>query len=93
MLSLAQVEDDEVLVEVVEVPGVLLVEVVGELGLRVPLSGNTLVVVHDTEGVTIPDATEDAGDRLRMTGGRLRIDFARAGEIICRTGALPERNG
>ena len=93
MLSLAQVEDDEVLVEVVEVPGVLLVEVVGELGLRVPLSGNTLVVVHDTKGVAVKDGAEDTGRLHSLAAGSgLDVDGAGIGEGIVSARALPERD-
>ena len=53
------VEEHKVLVEVVEVTSVLLVEVVGELCLRVVLRGDTLVVVHDTKGIAIENATKN----------------------------------
>ena len=58
--STGNVEEHEVLVEVVEVPSILLVEVVGKFGLRVVLRGNALVIIHDSERIAVEDACENA---------------------------------
>ena len=89
--ELCHVEEHEVLVEVVEVPRVLLVEIVGELSLRVVLSGNALVVVHDAEGIAVEDSADDSTDGLGRTAGRgNHLDGACVGKGIASARALPE---
>ena len=89
------VEEHEVLVQVVEVPSVLLVEVVGKLGLRVILRGDTLIVVHDTEGITIKDTTKDTSDghsRTAIATRRFAVNFTGRGKGIVSARTLPERD-
>ena len=93
-IGLCYIEEHEVLVEVVEVPGVLLVEVVGELSLRVPLSGDALVVVHHAESIAVEDDTKDTIDSLCVTAaGRSCHDLAGGREGIVCARTLPEGNG
>lgn len=54
------VEHDALLVEVVEVPRVLLIEVVGELALRTPRGGHARVEVGYSASVTVEHHEEDA---------------------------------
>lgn len=90
---LRNVEEHEVLVEIIEVPRILLVEVVGELGLRVVLGSNALVVVHDAQSVAVEDSANDSTDGLgRAARSGDSLDGADVGEGIASTRALPERN-
>lgn len=92
-MGLGNEEHNEVLVEIVEVPSIHLVEVVGELGLSVPLGGDAPVEVHHTKGITVEDDAEDAGDFLLMTGSGSNVDFTGIREGIVGAGPLPEWNG
>jgi hypothetical protein len=47
-MDLRYKEYNEVFVEIIEVPSIPLVEVVGELSLRVVVRGHARVEVHDT---------------------------------------------
>ncbi len=88
---LCDVEEHEVLIEVVEVPRILLVEVVGELGLCVVLGSNALVVVHDAESVTVEDSANDSTDGLGGTARRGNdLDGTGIAERVTSARALPE---
>lgn len=86
-------ENDEVFVHVVEVACIPLVEVVGELRLRVILGGNARVEIHHAEGISVPDAPKDASNGLGVARDSDGVDLAGAGERIIGARTLPERDG
>lgn len=92
MTGLRNVEHDEVLVAVVEVAGIPLVEVVGELRLAVALSFDPAVLVADTESIAIEHHAENAGSLDDVAVAALEVNFAGARERIVETGGLPVRN-
>lgn len=91
-LNLRDVEHNHVLVEVVEVTGVALVPVVGELGGLVPMSVDAAVVSVDTERVVVEDGAENACriDGVAFAGSQLDRASVGEGKTLART--LPERN-
>ena len=58
-LNLCDVEHDEVLVEIVEVAGIPLIEVVGELGLGVIVGSNPGIEVGYTKGIPVKHDAEN----------------------------------
>lgn len=86
-------EHDEVLVEVVEVAGIPLVEIVGELRFGVVVRGDSGVLGHDTEGVAVEHDTENTGHSLSVAGGRGAVHLASGIESIVGARTLPEGNG
>lgn len=87
---LSNEEHNEVLVEIVEVAGIPLVEVVGELGFAVVVRGDARILGHDAEGVSVKHDSKNTGHSLRVTvnGGTVHLAGIGKGEV--RTGSLPE---
>ena len=92
LTGLRHKENHEVLVEVVEVAGIPLVEVVGELSLAVVVGGHAAVEVHDTQRVAVKDDAKDASAGLRVTSGRSGVHLAGIGKRVASSGTLPKRD-
>ena len=96
-VSLGHEEHNEVLVEVIEVAGVVLVEIVGKLGLCVILGGNPPVEIGNTQGVPVENNRQNAIHRdgrlaAALTGGGDGVNLAGTGEVVVGTRTLPIRN-
>lgn len=85
-------EHDEVLVEVVKVPSVPLIEIIGEFGLAVVVGGHAGVLRHDAKGIAVEHYAQHAGHSLRMTIDSSTVNFTGIGEGKVSTRALPEGN-
>ena len=88
----SNVEYDHVLVEVVEVAGVALVPVIGELRRLVPVRIHAGIIAVDAERIVIEDGAQDAGrvNRVPLAGGQLDCTCVAEGEALTRP--LPEGN-
>ena len=91
-LNLRDVEHDEVLVEIVEVAGIPLIEVVGELCLGVIVGSNPRIEVGYTKGITVEHDTENTSYGLLVAGSGGDIDLGNGIESIVFSGTLPVRN-
>lgn len=91
-LNSGDVENNHVFVEVVEVPRVALVPVVGELGGLVPVGVDAAVVTIDTQGFMIEDGAENTAglDSVALRGQN--FDGTGAVKVEVDAGALPEGN-
>ena len=92
-LNLGNVEHDHVLVEVVEVAGVALVPVVGELRRLIPVGIDAGVVAVDAKGIAVKDGAHDTGGVHVVTLARHELDGAGVGEGEVGARALPEGDG
>jgi len=92
LTDLRNVEHDEVLVHVVEVPGITLVPVVGELGLAIVVAGGTVVIAVHADSFMVEQNGEDTAGFHLMAVSRLEINLGDIAELVASARALPERN-